>query len=851
MNKTAEAPSVVRRSLLSWVLLRDNRKHQLLLLGIVIVTVGMRLVPLEMQKRIVDEGILGKDVRLLAIYCAIYLVTFLSASALKYGINALQTIIGQRTLARMRREMFGHIVHLPYGFFRNTQSGAVIATLLSELATAGDFIGLAVAVPATNLLTLGAFGVYLFLLNPLLAVVSFSIYPVVVLVVPFLQRRVNHYNRKRVNATRRVSGKIGEVVDGLHEIKTGNAYDHEERRFARLVDRLCHIRIVWNLYRFAVKVTNNLLINFSRFLIFALGGYLALEGNLAIGSLVAFLSAQEKLYDPWKEMIRYYQAYQTAAVTYRRAMRTYDAIPEPLTAGEGDGGQPLSGDVVIEHAGYRTRRGATLLRDISLELPAGGHLALVGPSGSGKSTLAHCIVGLMPPSEGQIRIGGRDNTELSRATLSRTIAFVPQAPFVFRGTIADNLVYPDDSSAQEDRQPSSQACGAQENLHATIEVIQQVGLFVDVLGFGLDNRLGRNACEDLRAAIVASRRRLDEAMEDDLAEHVERFDREAFLHHASLGENLLFGRVLHQETLGPRHLGTHPEVDALLTEAGLKGALFDLGMTILEEMAPHLRHPPIPEDLQRLLPLDMEQIRRGLNLLQRRSRKPQRPALGAAEEEMLLSLALAFIPCKAPHVEIPPDLTEGIVGLRSKIQERLRRREPEAVSFYQWDRYIEDATILNNILFGRVTTDHEDTRHRIRKAIHRVLIEKELLETIVDIGLQHQVGTAGKNLSGGQRQKLAIARALLKQPPVLVFDEATASLDQASQARVQDILVQHWKGRSTLIAVIHRLDVLHNYDQVAVMQDGRLVEAGAYDDLMAQKGLLHALVNEGATASRG
>ena len=80
---------------------------------------------------------------------------------------------------------------------------------------------------------------------------------------------------------------------------------------------------------------------------------------------------------------------------------------------------------------------------------------------------------------------------------------------------------------------------------------------------------------------------------------------------------------------------------------------------------------------------------------------------------------------------------------------------------------------------------------------------------------------------------------------MLVFDEATSSLDKASQSRVQDTLVKHWKGRSTLIAVIHRLDILHHYDRVAVMQEGRIVESGSFDALMAKKDVLHELVNDG------
>ena len=837
---------VVSRSLFSWVLLKTNRRRQALLLAIVLVTVVARVVPLEMQKRIVDEGIMGRNADLLVTYGGIYLVAFLLASSLKYAINALQTIIGQKTLARMRREMLGHILRLPYGFFRQTQSGAVVATLLTELATAGDFIGVALAVPATNILTLLAFGTYLFWLNPLLAAVSFSIYPVVVVLIPRLQKRVNNYNRQRVNATREVSGKIGEMVTGLHEIKIGNAYDHEEHRFGQLVDRLCRIRIIWNLYRFAVKVANNLLTNFSRFLIFAVGGYLALHGHLAIGSLVAFLSAQEKLYDPWKELIQFYQAYQTASVTYERAMQTFDDIPESVPKNEKPTIDEVQGNLDLRQVSYRTAAGARLLREISLKIKAGEHLALVGASGSGKSTLAHCIVRLVPPSEGGIHLDGHAMSDLARADISGNIAFVPQKPFVFKGTIAENICYPTPvdrlEAAADEKRRQRDDC---------IEVLQQVGLFVDVLGFGLESNLGPDASNDLKAAIVAARRRLKRNLSKDLAAHIERFDENSFLGHASLGENLLFGQVLDSDLVDSRRLTALPETADLLAQAGLRQPLTDIGLQMVDGLAPYLRHPPLPEDMQRLLPLDMKKIKTCLDIGKRVDRDGEAARLQADEEDLLQHLALSYVPEQFDLVPIPERLQKKIVTLRKKLRSRLTQKMPEAVSFYRQDRYIEKTDILSNLLFGRITANHDEIRHRIGEAINRALIEKELLENIVEIGLQHQVGTAGSNLSGGQQQKLAIARAFLKKPPVLVFDEATASLDNASQARVQDILVNHWKGRSTLIAVIHRLDILHHYDRVAVMEAGRIVECGGYRELMNKKGVLHKLVNEGENATGG
>jgi ABC-type multidrug transport system fused ATPase/permease subunit len=122
-------------------------------------------------------------------------------------------------------------------------------------------------------------------------------------------------------------------------------------------------------------------------------------------------------------------------------------------------------------------------------------------------------------------------------------------------------------------------------------------------------------------------------------------------------------------------------------------------------------------------------------------------------------------------------------------------------------------------------------------------VESELLEEIIELGLQYPVGTKGDNLSGGQRQKLAIARVFLKTPALLIMDEATSGLDNDSQARIQQLIETQWKGKSTVISVAHRLDTIKHYDQVAVMKGGEIVERGGYEELMDQKGVLFELVS--------
>jgi ABC-type multidrug transport system fused ATPase/permease subunit len=174
----------------------------------------------------------------------------------------------------------------------------VVQSFSSELAAAGDFVGMAVAIPLTSVLNLVAFTVYLLWLNPLLAMVSFAVYPIAVLVLPALQRRANQHNKKRVDVSRECSGKIAETISGIHEIQGNAAYHIEHNKFDALADRLQKIRIAWNLYRQGIKVSSNFFTSFSPLIIFILGGYLAINGQLQLGALVVFLSAQEKLFDP-------------------------------------------------------------------------------------------------------------------------------------------------------------------------------------------------------------------------------------------------------------------------------------------------------------------------------------------------------------------------------------------------------------------------------------------------------------------------------------------------------------------------------------------------------------------------
>ena len=828
-------PPVVKRSLFSWVL-GDNTKLQSLLLLIIVITVFARVLPLEMQKRVVNEAIKLRDIDLLLLYCGIYLVSVVSASGLKYLITLIQTLIGQRVLARMRKDLYHHILTLPLNFFRRTQPGMVVSSLVTELTTSGTFAGMAIAAPITNILTLLAFAAYLLWLNWMLALISLAIYPVVFFLVPLLQKRANKANKKRVDTTRVLSSKIAESITGIHEIQANGAFQIENRKYDRIIDRLLKIRITWTLFTQGVKVTNNFFTALGPFFIFIVGGYLAMKGRLELGALVAFLSAQEKLYDPWKELIEFYQVYQDASVRYKRTMDYFDVEPEHALAPEDRPPYQLETSLEVKDLNFATEEGIQLLNGISFTIKPGEQLALVGFSGSGKSTLAQCIGQLYKYTGGSILFGDREVSDLTKMDMVHNMGFVSQAPFIFDGTIEENLLYSCRADQDENREQDGDALPSLDDM---ISILHQTGIFVDVLRFGLNARLTKKEHADLISQLIRVRENFQNDFGDVLSEYVEFFDENQYLFYSSIAENLTFGAP-NLETYEDRNLCKNPYFLNFLDEADLTRPLLSLGAELSRQTVDVLGNLPPEAVFFEQSPIGPDELE-DYKALVEELKKKRLHQIGETEKGRLLELGLRFTPGIHKLVGMPQLLESLILEGRSLLRENITKDDPEALAFYDISAYIDSQTILNNILFGKTKHTNPRAQEKIDQSIIQLLIEEDLLETIVEIGMQFQVGTKGDRLSGGQRQKLAIARSFLKNPRLLIMDEATSALDNKSQTRIQNLLENKWKGRTTLIAVVHRLDIIKNYDHVAVMKAGKIVEMGSYDSLIEQKGMLYEL----------
>lgn len=856
---------ITEKSLYYWVL-RRHRPEQLLIFVLILLSIALQVIPLELQKRIVNIAIKTGDLQLLIYYSLFFLMAFVLFGLLKFAVNMMQARLGQKILFEIRQNLYGHILQLPMNFFRTNPPGTVINALSGELGEVGHFIGGAVTVPITILLTLIAFGGYMFYLNPILAAISLSIYPFEILLIPFLQKKYNAHNRRRISTVRRMSNRINESVSGIHEIQGNAVYAREQKGFDDCgVSLLTTMKDLF-LIKFFIKTMNNYFQNTGPFLLFIVGGYLSIKGEFSLGALIACLSAYEKVYDPWKEMIGFYQGYQDASVRYQRVMETFNRKPDfTMSHGNRDIIR-LQGDIQVRNLGYSVKKSIDLLKDISFEVRAGEHLAIVGFSGSGKSTLALILGQLYKYQRGEILLGGRPQKELSKSDISCNLGYVAQQPYIFDSTVMDNILLGTTHECSDFKGENPVDPHTPERFHTITRLIDAVGLTDDILRFALESRLSKELRNKVAEVLISFRPILRRHLDSTLQDKIEMFDAGEFLTHTDIYGNLVFSDSL-GEALSRERIAFHKNFRKLTALHQLDDTLIHLGYDIARQSTMLLKNLSDDPHFFKATPVPREKIHIYDRLIQKYP-DGNITTMEKTHQNQFFTLALAYVPARHKIAVIPGRLQKKILLFRRDFLSLFLKTSHEECTHamnallagdtdgikpitspekeftvYCPGEYLASKTVMENLLFGGIKSQYASAYPRIKEAVVESLKQdNRMYEELIKIGLEFPTGSQGSKLSGGQKQKIALVRAFLKDPPVLILDEATAGLDNISQKKVQSYITEELKGRTTVLSIIHRLDLLPHYDNILVLKEGKIVEKGKYKELVSRKGALFDLI---------
>jgi ABC-type transport system involved in cytochrome bd biosynthesis fused ATPase/permease subunit len=215
--------------------------------------------------------------------------------------------------------------------------------------------------------------------------------------------------------------------------------------------------------------------------------------------------------------------------------------------------------------------------------------------------------------------------------------------------------------------------------------------------------------------------------------------------------------------------------------------------------------------------------------------------LSPEDRQRLIALTFKLAPARHRLELLDEALQARILEARRLFREHLPPELAGSVAFFDAERYTAAASLQDNILFGKIAYGQAQATERIGELITEVLSELGLHDRVVEVGLQARTGVGGGRLSLAQRQKLALARAILKRPEILVLYEATGSLDPVEQQAIMDALLEEFAKRTLIWAVTHS-ESAAKFDHVLIMRNGRVVEQGRYDELNRDGTALHELI---------
>ncbi|MGH6719181.1 MAG: ABC transporter transmembrane domain-containing protein, partial [Alphaproteobacteria bacterium] len=557
---------------------------------------------------------------LLYAFCALFLALVLINGAFKYYINVQKGFLGERMLRRLRYQLLARVLRFPLPHFRRVSAGEIIPMITSEVEPLGGYIGDAIVQPLYQggLLLTAIF--FIFAQDIYMGAAAVALYPIQGYVIPKLQRRVNLLGKDRVREVRKLSERIAEATTVTQEIHGHDVVRFELADFAVRFGRIYHIRNRIYILKFLAKFLNNFMSQLTPFLFFSIGGYFVIQGELSLGALVAVLAAYKDLPGPWKELLDYYQIKEDSRIKYEQVSSQFDPPgmrEEALVGGDRDDPPPLAGTLEVANLGLADD-GDQILENVSLKVPLGSRLALVGDAASGKAEFALLLARLLDPSTGRIVLGGVDLKDAPEALTGRRIAFVGPTTTLLSAPLFDNLTYglkhrplkdvdyiapaaalqrlrdiaeaeksgnsPDDIVADWIDYGAADAATPERLVGRIVAALDVADMADDVYQFGLRGTLDPVLRPDAARRVLDARAALPDLLaQADLADLVEPFHPERYNSNATVAENLLFGTP-RGDAFAFDRLAGNPYVRKVLDDTGLTGELLVIGYEVAQTM---------------------------------------------------------------------------------------------------------------------------------------------------------------------------------------------------------------------------------------------------------------------------
>ncbi|MHB1533446.1 MAG: ABC transporter ATP-binding protein [Acidimicrobiales bacterium] len=398
----------------------------------------------------INHGMVHHDLRTVGVVAFLYLVSV--------GVTALcqrwQVMVTGRLAAAvmydLRVRIFAHLQRLGLDFYTEEKAGVVMSRMSSDIENLNQLLTDGLAQLLTQGLTMIVVAVILFTLNIRLALITILIVVPALTVLSLWFRSASARGYLRVRDG--IANVLADLSESLHGVRVVVAYN-------RQAHNLVHHRNVLGDYRRAYMYTarvsalygpsSQMLGYLGQAALLAIGGEMVIHQSLSLGALIAFFLYLNRFFQPIQLLVQQYNTYQQGMASIVKLNSLLDVRPSVGEAGDAQPLPPVKGEVVIDQVTFGYDPAVPVLHDVSLKILAGETVAFVGHTGAGKSTIAKLITRSYDPTSGRVLIDGHDLRTVQISTLRRQLGVVPQEPFLFAGSLRDNIAFADPDASAE------------------------------------------------------------------------------------------------------------------------------------------------------------------------------------------------------------------------------------------------------------------------------------------------------------------------------------------------------------------------------------------------------------------
>jgi len=458
------SPSEAQRMILR--VLKENGRDYLgtygLAIGSLLLVSATTAFSAWIMKDVIDTIFYEQRKEMIALICGVILIAFIVRGIATYAQAVLLARIGNNLVARYQRRIFDHLMRLGLDFFNDVRSGHLAAQINQNVNGVRDLLNVTLTSIARDFVSLVALVVVMIVQDPVLSGIALLIGPPLIFGVAYVSRRIRAVTREAVTLNSRLLGAMQETTQGISIVKAFTMEDQLRARIGQLIEAAEERSNKISRVQERTTPLAETLAGFAIAAVIAYGGYRALVGHQPPGSMFAFITALMLAYDPARRLARLQVGLERMLVNAHMIYEILDLEPRQRDVPNAAEIRVGAAEIRIENAVFGYRPLQPVLHGISFTAEAGKTTAIVGASGSGKSTLIALLQRFYDLEDGRITIDGQDIALVTKESLRRAIAYVSQQPYLFEGTIADNIRYGRPDATEEDVRQAAKLANAHE-----------------------------------------------------------------------------------------------------------------------------------------------------------------------------------------------------------------------------------------------------------------------------------------------------------------------------------------------------------------------------------------------------